>query len=161
MLSGKIPCGIYGNIRIITVYFHAKMSRGVCYLDTDGTKTDDTELLSCESRSRQTVFFCFSASFPTFSLSFSWSLPSSTPPTISRAARSIPAITSSLTPFALAPGVLNTTIPCSAQSCNGMLLTPAPARAIALTCFPVIPSHASKRFLPESHPLLSISSVFV
>ena len=48
---------------------------------------------------------------------------------LSRAARSIPAITSSFTPFALAPGVLNTTIPFSAQRSRGILLTPAPALA--------------------------------
>ena len=41
------------------------------------------------------------------------------------------ATTSSLTPFAFAPGVLNTTIPFSAHLSSGMLLTPAPARATA------------------------------
>ena len=53
------------------------------------------------------------------------------PPMISREARSIPARTSSLTPFELAPGVLNTTTPSSAYFSIGMLLTPAPARATA------------------------------
>ena len=43
---------------------------------------------------------------------------------------SIP-ITSSATALALAPGVLNTTMPCSLQRSSGMLLTPAPARAMA------------------------------
>ena len=43
---------------------------------------------------------------------------------------SIP-ITSSATALALAPGVLNTTMPCSLQRSRGMLLTPAPARAMA------------------------------
>ena len=45
-------------------------------------------------------------------------------------AMSIPT-TSSATALALAPGVLNTTMPCSLQRSNGMLFTPAPARAIA------------------------------
>ena len=40
---------------------------------------------------------------------------------MSRAARSIPAITISLTPLALAPGVLNTTIPFSAHLSSGIL----------------------------------------
>ena len=53
------------------------------------------------------------------------------PPRISLAASSIPAITSSFTPFAFAPGVLNTTIPFSAHLSSGILLTPAPALATA------------------------------
>ena len=40
-------------------------------------------------------------------------------------------ITSSLTAFAFAPGVLNTTTPFSASSLQGMLFVPAPARATA------------------------------
>ena len=75
-------------------------------------------------------FFAFSASFKILpSSSFSWT--QLIPPMISRDARSIPAITSSFTPFAFAPGVLNTTIPCSAHVSRGMLLTPAPALPIA------------------------------
>ena len=58
------------------------------------------------------------------------------PPTTSLDASKRPAITSSLTPLALAPGVLNTTIPLSAHLSSGILLTPAPARAIALTFVP-------------------------
>ena len=42
-----------------------------------------------------------------------------------------PAITSSFTPFAFAPGVLKTTIPFFAQESSGILFTPAPARPIA------------------------------
>ena len=52
---------------------------------------------------------------------------------IFRAERSSPAITISLTALALAPGVLKTTIPRWVQASRGMLLTPAPARAMALT----------------------------
>ncbi|CDC83945.1 uncharacterized protein BN746_02745 [Erysipelotrichaceae bacterium CAG:64] len=43
---------------------------------------------------------------------------------------SSPAITSSFTALALAPGVLKTTIPCSLQRSSGMLFTPAPALAM-------------------------------
>ena len=39
--------------------------------------------------------------------------------------------TISLTPFALAPGVLKTTIPFSEHASIGMVLTPTPARAMA------------------------------
>ena len=46
---------------------------------------------------------------------------------------SIAATTSSLTALAFAPGVLNTTTPSSANLSRGMLLTPAPALAIART----------------------------
>ena len=47
------------------------------------------------------------------------------------AARKRPQSTSSLTALALAPGVLKTTIPFSAQRSRGMLFTPAPALAMA------------------------------
>ena len=50
-------------------------------------------------------------------------------PSISLAAKSIMAIVNSLTAFAFAPGVLNTTTPSSANLSNGILLTPAPALA--------------------------------
>ena len=79
-------------------------------------------------------FFCFSAVFAMSPSSLSL-FTHSIPPAISRDASSIPASTSSLTPFALAPGVLKTTIPCSAQSASGMLLTPAPALATARRLF--------------------------
>ena len=55
------------------------------------------------------------------------------PPTMSREASSIAAATNSLTALALAPGVLNTGMPRSLQAARGMLLTPAPARAMAVT----------------------------
>ena len=50
---------------------------------------------------------------------------------ISRDASKSPATTSSFTPLAFAPGVLNATIPFFAYSSNGILLTPAPALATA------------------------------
>jgi hypothetical protein len=50
-----------------------------------------------------------------------------------RAASSMPAMTSSLTALALAPGALNTAIPRALILRTGMLLTPAPARPMALT----------------------------
>ena len=76
------------------------------------------------------AFFAFSASLAMFPSS-SFSCTQLMPPMISLDASSIPAITSSFTPFALAPGVLNTTIPCSAHFSSGILFTPAPALAIA------------------------------
>ena len=81
------------------------------------------------------AFLAFSAVFPMFSSSL-FSLTHWIPPTMSRLARSIPAKTNSLTPFALAPGVLNTTIPSSAHFTRGILLTPAPALAIHLRLLP-------------------------
>ena len=75
-------------------------------------------------------FFPFSTSFAIVSESLML-LVHSIPPTTSLAAKSIPQITSSFTPFAFAPGVLNTTIPASAHRSRGILFTPAPALAIA------------------------------
>ena len=50
-----------------------------------------------------------------------------------RAASSMPASTSSFTAFAFAPGALNTGAPREFIVATGMLLVPAPARAIAFT----------------------------
>ena len=55
----------------------------------------------------------------------------STPPMTSRLANNIPVSTISLTALALAPGVLNTTIPSSLHASTGILFTPAPALAMA------------------------------
>ncbi|CAK7021232.1 MAG: hypothetical protein DELT_03303 [Desulfovibrio sp.] len=49
-----------------------------------------------------------------------------------RDAEIIAPITSSFTPFAFAPGVLNTTMPFSVHWSIGMLFVPAPARAMAM-----------------------------
>ena len=49
---------------------------------------------------------------------------------IPREDRSIPQTTSSLTAFALAPGVLKTTIPLFVASSTGILFVPAPALPI-------------------------------
>ena len=76
-------------------------------------------------------FLAFSADLPTFSSS-ALARTHSTPPMMSREASSMPASTSSFTALALAPGVLNTAMPASANLSSGMLFTPAPARATAL-----------------------------
>ena len=58
----------------------------------------------------------------------------STPATMFLASANMPAKTSSFTALALAPGVLKTTIPCWLHFSIGILLTPAPALAIASSC---------------------------
>ena len=55
------------------------------------------------------------------------------PSTTFREDSSMPSTTSSLTPLALAPGVLKTTMPFSEHLSMGILLTPAPALAMAFT----------------------------
>ena len=57
------------------------------------------------------------------------------PPSTSREPISMAHSTSSFTALALAPGVLNTTMPASEQRSRGMLLTPAPAREMARRFF--------------------------
>ena len=76
--------------------------------------------------------FPFSAVFPTFSSSFKV-LTHSILSTILRLDKNKAHKTSSFTAFAFAPGVLK--IPFSEHFSTGMLLTPAPALAIALTFF--------------------------
>ena len=94
----------------------------------------------------------------------------------------IPAITSSFTAFAFAPGVLKTTIPFSAHFSSGILLTPAPALAIAsrlsgnsisciswlLTITPVVPSISSvivylsvKRASPTGEILFRVVILYI
>ena len=58
--TGKIPCSIYGNVRIITKYFHSKMCCGICYLDTDRTKSDHAEFLTGKLGSREVLFLLLS-----------------------------------------------------------------------------------------------------
>ena len=65
-------------------------------------------------------------------------------------------IASSLTAFELAPGVLNTQIPSSAQRSTGILLTPAPALAIArsdsgisISCIDAERTTIARRLLPN------------
>ena len=62
---------------------------------------------------------------------FSTALAQLIPSTMPRDASSSAQTASSLTALALAPGVLNTTTPASAHFSTGILLTPAPARAMA------------------------------
>ena len=80
-------------------------------------------------------------------LPFSTSLPTLSPSSLREGTQAIaseifredsssPATTSSFTAFAFAPGVLNTTMPCSAHLSTGILFTPAPARAMASRLLP-------------------------
>ena len=45
-IPAKAPCSIYGNIRVISVYFHSHMLSSISYSDTDCTKSDNTQLLA-------------------------------------------------------------------------------------------------------------------
>ena len=76
------------------------------------------------------AFFAFSAAFAMFSSAALWRH-QAMPPAMSRLPNMRPHTTISFTAFAFAPGVLNTTMPSSAQRSSGMLFTPAPARAMA------------------------------
>ena len=100
-------------------------------------------------------FLAFSIALPMFA-SEAFALTHSTPPITSRAASIRPPITNSLTPFALAPGVLNTTIPLSAALSRGMLLTPAPALAIALR----LSLNSMSCITAERTRIISLSSTF-
>ena len=47
-IAGKAPGSLYGNERIISVYFHAQICSGIRNHDTDCTETDDSELLPAD-----------------------------------------------------------------------------------------------------------------
>ena len=65
------------------------------------------------------LLLAFSAALPTFSSSSALSRTHATPPMMSRLASSMPASTSSFTALALAPGVLKTAMPASANLSRG------------------------------------------
>ena len=106
-------------------------------------------------------FLAFSAVLAMFSL-FAFSRHQSIPPKMSRLPRSKAQITISFTALALAPGVLKTTMPSSAQRYNGILFTPAPARAIARkpegNCISCIAALRTR--MPSASSRLSVKAYF-
>ena len=58
--SGKIPCSINGDKRVISVYFHSQMCGRVCYHGTNGTKSDDTKFLATDLASCKLFLLFFS-----------------------------------------------------------------------------------------------------
>ena len=58
-VTGQIPCRIDRNVRIVSVYFHAKMGCCICYKLTDRAKSDDTELLSADLTAGKFLFLFF------------------------------------------------------------------------------------------------------
>ena len=77
-----------------------------------------------------------------------------------RAASSMPVTTSSLTALAFAPGALNTGTPRALIALTGMLLVPAPARAIARTlagiCMPCMSAERSSTALGSATSLPTV-----
>ena len=60
--SGKVPCCIDGDERVISVNFHSQMCCRVCNHGSDRTKTDDTKLLTADLTSCK-LFFLFLSQF--------------------------------------------------------------------------------------------------
>ena len=105
------------------------------------------------------AFFAFSVVFA-MSASPAFSFTQRMPPFTSRDASSMPHSTSSFTELAFAPGVLKTTMPLSVQRSIGMLLTPAPARAMARRSFgnSISFMSAERTSTPAASSMLSASS---
>ena len=57
--SGKIPCRINGNKRIVSINFHTKMCCRVCNHGTDRTKANDTKLFTADLTSCKLLFLLF------------------------------------------------------------------------------------------------------
>ena len=157
-IPGQPPGRIDGNIRVVSVYLHSQMGGCVGNLRPDGAQADNAQLLALNLAASKCLLL-FSVSLVMLSSS-ALALHHSIPPTISRDAMSMPAITSSFTPLALAPGVLNTTMP---------LLGAGVQRNIVDTCSPhgplpagsqEVPYHAWKRCAPgrRQHQLPCLSS---
>ena len=60
--SRKVPCCIDGKIWVITIHFHSKTACCVCNHGSNGTKTDDTQLLAHDLASCK-LFFLFLSKF--------------------------------------------------------------------------------------------------
>ena len=45
-IAGQVPGCLYGNIRVVTQYFHTQVCSRVGHLYADSSKTDDTQLLA-------------------------------------------------------------------------------------------------------------------
>ena len=56
--SGKIPCGVDRKVRIVSVNFHSKMGGGISNHGTDGSQSDDTQLLAADLAASE-LFFLF------------------------------------------------------------------------------------------------------
>ena len=52
----QIPCGIHGQIRVISIDLHAQTDGGVGNLYADGSQTDDAQLLPHDLRSGKILF---------------------------------------------------------------------------------------------------------
>ena len=56
--SGKIPCGVDGEIGIVSVNFHSQMGSGIGYKRADCSQSDDTQLLAADLAAGE-LFFLF------------------------------------------------------------------------------------------------------
>ncbi len=52
-ISGKIPGCLHGNVGVISQHLHAQVGSRVSHLDADGSKADDTQLLSLDLMARK------------------------------------------------------------------------------------------------------------
>ena len=114
-------CGVFrdracvnGQIRVVAQHVHAQLDGGIGHLGADGTQTDDAQGLAHDLRADELAALPFSTSLVTSHRR---------PPRVPRRTHSMPPehvtggqqqvqqMTSSLTALALAPGVLNTTMP--------------------------------------------------
>ena len=68
-ISGKLPCGLYRNIRIISIHFHTKSCCCVCHQNTDCSQTDHTQLFAKKLRSCKPLLLFLSHFLQIFVLS--------------------------------------------------------------------------------------------
>ena len=58
-LSGKVPCSVDRNIRIVSVDIHSKMDGGICHLYADRSQPDNAKLFALQLTSRKLFLFFF------------------------------------------------------------------------------------------------------
>ena len=58
-ISGKLPCRIYGYVRVISIYFHSQMCRCIRHQNSDRSQTDHSYFFSFQLRSCKSFLLLF------------------------------------------------------------------------------------------------------
>ena len=128
----QLPRGLNRNERIVPGHLHAQRHRVVGHLHADGAEPDHAEPFALDFRALEIGLALLNELGHLVALSGQPLCPLC-PERLACDDISSAAMTSSLTLLALAPGVFITTTPFWEHLSTGMLLTPAPARAMALS----------------------------
>ncbi len=126
----ELPGALHGDLRVVAEHLHAEAQRRIRDFDADRAETDDAERAAGQFEADEVLLALLDRDVDGVVIT---GLRLGERPGLAmlRAARNMPASTSSFTALALAPGALNTGMPFFESASTGMLLVPAPARPTA------------------------------